>query len=77
MPGPTANGRSPAHNHDARASTDSQTASPPVPQQTGGLHHQPDAGERADVRKFSDSGQPPKADRWPEGSAGADANPAA
>jgi len=42
-----------------------------------GLHQQPDGGERANVRKFSDSGQPPKADRWPEGPADADANPAA
>ena len=73
----TANGPSPAHHHDAPTSTDSQTASPPTPQEAGGLHQQPDAGERANVRKFSDSGQPPKADRWPEGSAGADANPAA
>ena len=75
--GQTANGRSPARHHDAAASTGSQTARPPTPQQAGGLHQQPDAGERANVRKFSDSGQPPKADRWPEGPAGADANPAA
>ena len=75
--GQTANGRSPTRHHDAPASTDSQTASPPTPQEAGGQHHQPDAAERANVRTFSDSGQPPKADRWPEGPAGADANPAA
>jgi hypothetical protein len=47
-----------------------------TPQQAGGLHQQPDRGERANVRKFSDSGPPPKADRWPEGPAGTDANAA-
>jgi hypothetical protein len=73
----TANGRSLTHHHGAPASTDSQTASPPAPQEAGGLHQQPNGGECANARKFSDSGQPPKADRWPEGSAGADANPAA
>ena len=77
MPGQTANGCSPAHHHGAPASTGSQTARPPTPQQAGGLHQQPDAGERANVRKVSGSGPPPKAGRWAEGPAGADANPAA
>jgi hypothetical protein len=76
-PGQTANGRSTTRHHDAPASTDSQAARPPAPQEAGGPHHQPDAGERASVRKLSGSGQPPKADRRPEGPAGADAHPAA
>jgi hypothetical protein len=61
--GQTANGRSTTHHHDAPGSTDSQTASPPTPQEAGGQHHQPDRGGRANVRKFSGSGQPPKAGR--------------
>ena len=56
VPGQTANGRSPARHHHAPASTDHQTASPPTPQQAGGLHQQPDAGEHANVRKVSGSG---------------------
>ena len=75
--GQTANDRSTTRHHDVPASTDSQTARPPTPQEAGGQHHQPDGGGRATVWQFSDSGQPPKADRWPEGPAGADANPAA
>jgi hypothetical protein len=73
--GETANGRSTTHHYEAPASTDSQTARPPTPQDAGGLHQQPDRAGRAKVRKLSGSGQPPKADRWPEGPAGADAKP--
>jgi len=67
----------PSRRADQHRPPDRQTARPPTPQEAGGLYQQPDEGERANVQKLSDSGQPPKADRWPEGPAGADAHPAA
>ena len=87
----TASSKEQSAEQTALSSTDRQTASPPTPQEPGGLNPRPDCqhaecheallgrcltgAERATVRKFSDGGQPWKGDKWPEGSAGADVNP--
>jgi hypothetical protein len=68
-----------AARHTITTRRPAQTARPPVRQPPRRLADctSTQTEARANVRKFSDSGQPPKADRWPEGPAGADANPAA
>ena len=89
--GQTASSKDQTARQTALISTDRQTASPPTPQEPGGLYPRPDCqhtechealvghclteDERATVRKFSDGGQPWKAAQWPEGSAGAAVNP--